>query len=40
MNDLPKLHRAAWKGKLAKLKDITKGISKKNLNSQEKLGNR
>eukprot|EP00731_Ephydatia_muelleri_P000532 Em0001g532a len=40
VKDLPKLHRAAWKGKLAKLKDRTKGINKKNLNSQEKLGNR
>ena len=40
VKDLPKLHRAAWKGKLAKFKDRTKGINKKNLNSQEKLGNR
>ena len=34
--DLPKLHRAAWKGDLAKVKQMTKNIKKSDLNSRDK----
>ena len=34
--DLPKLHRAVWKGNLSKVKNSTNGIRKSVLNSLDK----
>ena len=36
VKDLPKLHRAVWKGNMTKVKSITKGIRKKDLNATDK----
>ena len=34
--DLPKLHRAAWKGDLTKVKQMTKNVKKSDLNARDK----
>ena len=34
--DLPKLHRAVWKGDLNKVKSVTKGLKSKDISTFDK----
>lgn len=36
VKELPKLHRAVWKGNLEKVKKLTKSIKRSDLNSTDK----